>query len=108
LPDDAKDPIQILTHEKIEFREGEYYPIAHEYTRQLDEFRKHIDDNFTPFGEQVECYTHNDKTFEIYRANINNPQVKAFHERLQTFALFFIENASYINAEDEKWQLFFM
>lgn len=74
----------------------------------MDEFKKHIDDKFIPFGEQVDCYTVNDRTFEIYRTNIKIPEVKEYHERLQTFALFFIENASYINAEDEKWILFFM
>lgn len=108
MTDDSKDPIQILTQEKIQFRDAEYYPISHEYTRQLDEFKKHIDDKFVPFGDQIECYTHNDKTFEIYRVNIKNPDAKEYHERLQTFALFFIENASYINAEDEKWELFLM
>lgn len=102
------DPIHILTKTKKEWGNVESYPIAHEYTPHLEEFTRHINDDFTPPGEQLTGYTKGDSTFEIYRGNISNPKVCKYHRRLQTFCLFFIDGSSYIDEEDPKWEIFML
>jgi histone acetyltransferase 1 len=50
-----------------------------------------------------------DETFEIYHCDVvQHPGFKEFHKRLQTFIMFFIDGASYIDDDDDKWQYFVM
>lgn len=48
------------------------------------------------------------QTFEIYYCDAKNKKFLKFHERLQSFILFFIDAASYIDVDDEKWRFFTM
>jgi histone acetyltransferase 1 len=105
---DDKDPIYTLTKAKITWATSEQCPIGHQFTNMLQEFESHIDDNFTPPGDLVNSYTVDDRTFEIYKANIASPNVQKYHQRVQTFVLFFIDASSYINEEDNRWELFFI
>ncbi|XP_053554409.1 histone acetyltransferase type B catalytic subunit isoform X2 [Bombina bombina] len=68
--------------------------------------------NFKPFGTIIHTYTvHNeeageDLTYQIYKADMTCPGFREYHERLQTFLMWFIENASYIDVDDERWDYF--
>ncbi|PWN25918.1 acyl-CoA N-acyltransferase [Jaminaea rosea] len=42
--------------------------------------------------------------FEIYRSNWQTPGWRDFHRRMQIFALFFIEGASYIHEDEGNWE----
>ncbi|XP_030642382.1 histone acetyltransferase type B catalytic subunit isoform X1 [Chanos chanos] len=68
--------------------------------------------NFKPFGTLLHTYTvHSveegeDLTYQIHKVNVSCPGFKEFHERLQTFLLWFIETASFIDADDDRWDFF--
>ncbi|KAL5010392.1 hypothetical protein ScPMuIL_012697 [Solemya velum] len=70
------------------------------------------DANFKPFGNLLHSYTittnNVERQFEIYKAGIENPGFREYHERLQTFILFFIDAASYIDVDDDRWQYYLL
>ncbi|KAG0324593.1 histone acetyltransferase 1 [Dissophora globulifera] len=65
---------------------------------------------FKPMGTKVAEYRINhegaeNSVFESYQANFNTPRFLEYHRRLQCFAIFFIEGASFIEDTDEKWEV---
>lgn len=79
----------------------------------IDEFLSKLakEESFQPFGEKIHSWTiESDKnevrTFEIYECNRNTSGFLAYHARLQTFLLWFVDAASYIDIDDPQWQFF--
>ncbi|KAG7464011.1 hypothetical protein MATL_G00182770 [Megalops atlanticus] len=68
--------------------------------------------NFKPFGTLLHTYTvHNEEEgedipYQIYKADMSSPGFREYHERLQTFLLWFIETASFIDVDDDRWDFF--
>lgn len=80
------------------------------YYTNIDEFLSKLDkeESFVPFGEKVysweiEQEENKHHTFEIYECNIQTPGFLTFHARLQTFLLWFVDAASYIDNTDPQW-----
>ncbi|XP_047136715.1 histone acetyltransferase type B catalytic subunit isoform X1 [Hydra vulgaris] len=75
-----------------------------------DEFISKLEkeDSFTPMGNKIHSYFHDDTEYEIYEADIFTPRLKEYHERLQTFILWYIDAASFIDIDDEKWHFFLL
>lgn len=80
------------------------------YYTNIDEFLTKLDkeESFVPFGEKlfdwtIENENNTHRTFEIYECNIDTPGFLAFHARLQTFLLWFVDAASYIDTTDRQW-----
>ncbi len=44
-----------------------------------------------------------ERQFEIYKTSIDTPGFRSYHERLQPFLLFFVDAASYIDVDDDRW-----
>ena len=70
------------------------------------------DDEFRPMGEKLTEWTTSadgeTRTFEVYH---NTNQTKGFREylsRAQPFIMFFIDAASYIDIDDDRWQIFLL
>jgi len=90
----------------------EYYPPG--YYTNVDDFSTALmkDASFRPYGElqhQHKVYLDgSERTFEVYVHDISPPGFKEYHERFQTFILFYIDAASYIDTDDEKWRFFVM
>ncbi|XP_039613558.1 histone acetyltransferase type B catalytic subunit [Polypterus senegalus] len=67
---------------------------------------------FKPFGALLHTYSvHNEEagediTYQIHKADMSCPGFREYHERLQTFLMWFIETASFIDVDDEKWDYF--
>ncbi|MBN3284877.1 HAT1 acetyltransferase, partial [Polyodon spathula] len=67
---------------------------------------------FKPFGTLLHTYSvHNEETseditYQIYKAEMSCPGFQEYHERLQTFLMWFIETASFIDVDDERWDYF--
>ncbi|KAI7862154.1 acyl-CoA N-acyltransferase [Spinellus fusiger] len=61
---------------------------------------------FKPIGEKVGEYSMEEEHFEIYKSSFTNEKFKMYHERIQIFSLFFIEGSSYIESDDEKWEIY--
>lgn len=69
--------------------------------------------SFQPHGTRVGSYTRQDKSrggaereFVVFRATFDTPGFRAWHERVQIFALLFIEGASYIDDDDTRWEFY--
>ncbi|MBN3300274.1 HAT1 acetyltransferase, partial [Amia calva] len=68
--------------------------------------------NFKPFGTLLHTYNvHNEEAgediaYQIYKADMSCPGFREYHERLQTFLMWFIETASFIDVDDERWDYF--
>lgn len=79
--------------------------------RSLDEFSAGLDDelSFTPHGEKIYEYTPSNAgdgvTFEIYQGDVTNEQMVEYHKRTEMWLIWYIETASVLDLEDERWQL---
>ena len=47
-----------------------------------------------------------ERTFEVYRCSASTPGFLPYHENFQTFILWYIDAASYIDVDDDKWRFF--
>uniref|UniRef100_F6RPW8 Histone acetyltransferase type B catalytic subunit n=2 Tax=Ciona intestinalis TaxID=7719 RepID=F6RPW8_CIOIN len=80
----------------------------------VDDFSKKLDGepNFKPFGEIIYNYTRQQKgkstkrNFEIYKADMTNPNFKEYHQRIESFILWFIDAACFIDSDDDKWDFY--
>ncbi|KAK4510365.1 Up in starvation [Mucor velutinosus] len=66
---------------------------------------------FKPLGEKIREYTREKddgsvETFEIFKNSFSNAKFREYHSRMQLFVLFFIEGSSYIEDDDEKWEIY--
>lgn len=68
--------------------------------------------DFKPFGTLLHTYSvpsptgGENFTFQIYKADMTCRGFREYHERLQTFLMWFIETASFIDVDDERWHYF--
>lgn len=83
-------------------------------TFDLDLFYKEVnsDKTFKPMGEKVFEYTlekdKQDAVYEIFKCDFSIKRFKRFHHRLQTFLIWYIEGARFLDDEDERWQFLLM
>jgi len=86
------------------------------FTENKDEFLAQIskEKDFRPFGNMVHSYTvtkeNQTREFEIYRTeNIDECSgFREYHNRLQPFLLFYVDAASYIDIDDDKWTYYLL
>ena len=55
---------------------------------------------FFPEDKQLE--------FEVYKTDIEAIGFRDFHERIQPFLLFFVDAASYIDVDDDRWDYYLL
>ncbi|XP_043255255.1 histone acetyltransferase type B catalytic subunit isoform X2 [Colletes gigas] len=125
LHSNQKCPIKCLETEKINkmIYEGveadEVLPkvaekLAPQIHESLDSFIKSLkkDDTFRPHGELLHSFCLNDegctRKFEVYKADMTYKGFKEYHQRLQTFILWYIDAANYIDIDDDRWHYFNM
>ncbi|CAH0402376.1 unnamed protein product [Chilo suppressalis] len=88
--------------------------LAPGYVTNLDHFVSMLekDKSFTPHGRLLHAFTVTPKeggdkrTFEVYFCETSTPGFLAFHERLQTFLLWYVDAASFIDVDDDQWTFF--
>ncbi|XP_067138521.1 histone acetyltransferase type B catalytic subunit [Centruroides vittatus] len=83
------------------------------FLTNIDDFTASLskDANFKPYGELLHSFEQgNDgsvkKCYEIFKCNIDVTGFREYHERMQTFLLWFVDAASYIEVDDDKWDFF--
>ncbi|KAG5320608.1 HAT1 acetyltransferase, partial [Acromyrmex charruanus] len=68
------------------------------------------DETFIPYGELIQSFSINDegttRQFVIYKADMGYKGFKEYHQRIQTFLLWYIDAALFIDIDDEQWQYF--
>lgn len=47
-----------------------------------------------------------DTCFEVFKANTETRGLRAYHARMQTFVIWFIDGSSYIDMDDPKWRFY--
>ncbi|XP_050354789.1 histone acetyltransferase type B catalytic subunit [Nymphalis io] len=88
--------------------------LAPGYVTNLDVFVSFLEKDklFTPQGELIHSFTTTpydggeSRTFEIYYCETSTPGFLGYHERLQTFLLWYIDAASFIDVDDDLWTFF--
>ncbi|XP_014663140.1 PREDICTED: histone acetyltransferase type B catalytic subunit-like [Priapulus caudatus] len=70
------------------------------------------DAGFKPYGQMLSSYKlercGKQKTFEMYKCDISCPGFKEYHARLQTFILWYIDAASFIDIDDDRWRFYLL
>lgn len=78
----------------------------------IDEFVSLLpkEPTFRPYGELLHSFKVGkgglSRTFELYSAGVTTPGFIDYHARMQSFILWFIDAACYIDSDDEKWEYF--
>jgi hypothetical protein len=77
-----------------------------------DEFRQWVEADaakFRPVGEKHHEYQLEDpaRTYIVTKGTMDTPGLRKFHERLQTFAIFEIDAARFLD-EDPRWEFFYL
>lgn len=62
--------------------------------------------SFKPPGEAVDSYTVNSKLYTVYKSSLQDEETVRLVNRLQLFVLLFIEGGSYIDINDDRWQIY--
>ncbi|KAJ6224935.1 hypothetical protein RDWZM_003480 [Blomia tropicalis] len=86
-------------------------------TNNLTEFCSNLskEKSFVPYGESVQEFSIDypkdgeqvqKRYFQLFKADNSIPGFTAYHERMQTFLMWYIEAASYIDIDDERWDFF--
>ncbi|KAK4323856.1 hypothetical protein Pmani_005495 [Petrolisthes manimaculis] len=83
------------------------------YLTNLEDFVASLekDASFRPYGEMTHRFTAatesgEQKTLEVYFCDGTTPNFLDYHQRFQTFILWYIDAASYIDTDDDKWRFF--
>ncbi|OBZ83912.1 Histone acetyltransferase type B catalytic subunit [Choanephora cucurbitarum] len=110
---DKYTPSTVATADNISKTLSDYLPSSLCFSNQ-DEFIHAVKqdfDTFEPLGEKIHEYTRESDNgsvehFEIYKNSFSSEKFKAYHARMQLFVLLFIEGSSYIESDDEKWEIY--
>nr|CAG4637028.1 EOG090X06NC [Ceriodaphnia reticulata]SVE72949.1 EOG090X06NC [Ceriodaphnia reticulata] len=82
------------------------------FMTNLDDFLVSLnkEQSFKPPGELLSTYTAKqgsvEKSFEMYSCKIEEPGFRSYHERLQTFLLWYVDAASFIDVDDDRWRFY--
>ncbi|XP_059607759.1 histone acetyltransferase type B catalytic subunit [Phlebotomus argentipes] len=84
------------------------------YYTNIDEFCNVVRkaDSFQPFGEKIVQFdvksdSGSERRFEIYFCDNSTPKFFPYHARFETFIMWYIDAASYIEQDDHRWLFFF-
>ena len=70
------------------------------------DFIREISKPFTPPGEMVYSYSQSEKVYDIYYATMADNKFREYHSHLQTFTLWYIDAANFIEDDDEAWAFY--
>nr|CAG4639199.1 EOG090X06NC [Daphnia magna]SVE80131.1 EOG090X06NC [Daphnia magna]SVE81329.1 EOG090X06NC [Daphnia magna]SVE82507.1 EOG090X06NC [Daphnia magna] len=83
------------------------------YMTNLDDFVATLnkEQTFKPFGELLSTYSINkgsatERHFQLYSCTIEEIGFRSYHERLQTFLLWYVDAASFIDVDDDRWRFY--
>lgn len=85
------------------------------FDSNIDIFLKHLDKEkyCSPFGNIIHAYSRISEdnltqNFEIYKITETSKNFLEFHSRIQPFLLYYVDAASYIDTDDEKWNYYIL
>ncbi|KAH0816298.1 hypothetical protein MTP99_009086 [Tenebrio molitor] len=80
------------------------------YRENEGEFRTDIaeEDHAVIHGEVVHTFENHDKTYKVTLCDATNEQFKEFHQRFETYIMWFIDGANFIDLDDCRWTIFYV
>lgn len=98
IPDIKKKLFEFLPQADTIFKDEEKW---------IDRFQSERKNYKLPTSKYlVKEYSVEGENFGIYKINLQDPEIKKLHKRIQIFNLLFIEAASYIDDSDPNWDIF--
>ncbi|XP_068619673.1 histone acetyltransferase type B catalytic subunit [Battus philenor] len=88
--------------------------LAPGYVTNLDHFVNKLekDQHFKPHGQLLHTFTvtpdngGETRTFQVYYCETSTSGFLSYHQRLQTFLLWYVDAASFIDVDDDQWTFF--
>ncbi|KAJ8973360.1 hypothetical protein NQ317_001405 [Molorchus minor] len=91
------------------------------YTTELKQFEEAVKNEkhdvmfgevLMDFKDKLECklfpYKNVHSNYKISLCDVNDAEFQEYHKRFETFIVWFIDGASYIDLSDERWMLFYV
>ncbi|RZB62198.1 histone acetyltransferase type B catalytic subunit [Asbolus verrucosus] len=80
------------------------------YRVERDDFKKDIreENHTTIFGEVIDTFEVENSNFKITICDMKNADFKEFHQRFETFIVWYIDGANFIDLEDSRWTIFYV
>ncbi|XP_012224331.1 histone acetyltransferase type B catalytic subunit [Linepithema humile] len=101
---DGVEADEVLTKIATKLAPNVHYSLSN-FTNSLSK-----DETFIPYGELKHSFSVNDqgakRQFVVYKADMNYKGFKEYHQRVQTFLLWYIDAALFIDLDDDQWQYF--
>lgn len=91
------DPVQKLL---------EFLPEGTATNEEQWEAQREAESGTKPPGTEFAQLTAQGQTYTVYRSTLQDPATLQLHLRLQVFVPLFIEAGSYIDAEDDRWEIY--
>jgi len=66
------------------------------------------DRKFRPYGQKIGEIKRGEKTFELFKASMSDPGFREWYLRLETFIMWFVDGAQYIDTDDSQWDYYVM
>lgn len=96
---EADDVISIIKN-KLELKE--YFTSPHKFAECFQDEK-----DFKPYGKKIDKFVEDGKKYETFFTNHQDKEfIVNYHEQMQHFLLWFIDGASYIDNQDERWEFF--
>lgn len=97
---EADDVLGVIS-EKLP--ENDFYTNLDVFTSKLQDERK-----FKPMGELQHQWKpeSSEVTYEVYHNMVADPKYRKYHMRMESFVMWFVDGAQYIDTEDENWNSF--
>lgn len=67
---------------------------------------KELGDGFKPVGKEFGTFSVNSEQYTVFRSTLLDPETLKLHLRLQIFVPLFIEAGSYIDNQDDRWEIY--
>ncbi|AET41161.1 histone acetyltransferase catalytic subunit HAT1 Ecym_7327 [Eremothecium cymbalariae DBVPG len=104
--DKMMDDIDDVQEKLLNFLPEEDVVIKDE-VRWVDKFQKERESFTLPDDElKIAEYSSDGEQYAVYQTKLSDDPIRKLHKRMQIFTLLFIESASYIDEEDNSWDIF--
>ena len=74
----------------------------------LDRVAAERRNGWQPPGRQIGGFEAGGRRFQVRRGNIAEPGMRAYHQRMRPFVIWFVDAANFIDDHDDRWDVFML
>ncbi len=63
---------------------------------------------WTPPGQQIARYEQGGRHYQVRHGNVGEPGMRAYHQRMRPFVIWFVDAANFIDDQDNRWDVFML